>query len=251
MVKLKTPAEIEIMAEAGRKLKGVLKQLVSFSQKGRRTKEIEALAQELIFKEKAKPSFSTVPGYHWATCLPVNEQVVHTPPSNYRLQTGDVLTIDVGLYYQGFHSDMATTLIIDKNEKRDKEKIKFLELGRRTLNKAIKHFRKGHYLGEVSALIEKEINGGDAYIIKELTGHGIGRSLHEDPYVFNYLERPIKKTLKIDNGLVVDIEVIYAQGGEDIDYHEDEWSIKSADNSLTASFEKMVAIYNGKTRILT
>ena len=251
MVKLKTPAEIEIMAEAGSKLKRILKQLVDFSRKGRQTKEIEALAQELISKEKAKPSFSTVPGYHWATCLPVNEQVVHTPPSSYRLKTGDVLTIDIGLYYKGFHSDMATTLIIDKDKERDKEKIKFLELGRKTLNKAIKHFRKGHYLGEVSAIIEKEINRGGAYIVKELTGHGIGRDLHEDPYVFNYLERPIEKTLKIKDGLVIDIEVIYAQGGEDIDYRENKWSIKSADNSLTASFEKMVAIFNGRTRVLT
>jgi len=251
MIKLKTPVEIEIMAEGGAKLKKILQALTAFSRSGRQTREIEKLAQKLIAREKATPSFSTVPGYHWATCLPVNSGIVHTPPSDYRLKRGDVLTIDIGLYYKGFHSDMATTIIIDEDINKDKDKIEFLELGKKTLNKAIRQFKIGQYLGKVSSTIEREIKAGGAFVIKELTGHGIGRNLHEDPYVFNYLERPIEETLKIENGLVVDIEIIYAQGGEKIDYEEDQWSIKSADGSLTASFEKMVAISDGKTRVLT
>lgn len=250
MIHLKTGEEIEIMREGGRRLRKVVKGLFSIIQVGISTSEIDKEAERLILKYEGEPSFKKVPGYQWSTCLPINEQVVHTPPSERKVKNGDVLTVDIGMYYQGFHTDYADTIIVGENK--DKKIYHFLEVGKKALYKAIDHARIGNRLGHISHVIQKEIYGNGFKILKDLTGHGIGRELHEDPYVFGFLDKPVEKTIPIQSGLVIAIEVIYSVGAENFKHEEgEEWSVITTDKSLSACFEHTVAITDKETMVLT
>lgn len=250
MIDYKTEEEIKIMAEGGAILKKVMGELLPQVKAGMTTKRVDEIATELIKKKGGDLSFNKVKGFHWATCLCVNEQVVHTPPSNRVLKDGDVFTIDIGVFLKGFHTDHATTIVV--GGKTDSETEKFLRVGKETLDKAIAKAKKGNRLGDISKLIQDEIRGNGYFILKELTGHGVGRDLHEDPYVPGFLDRKIEKTLEIKEGLVIAIEIIYSKGTEEIAYEEgSDWSITSSDGSLTACFEHTVAITKAGTIVLT
>jgi methionyl aminopeptidase len=250
MVDLKTNEEIEIMKQCGDKLNHTVQDLLPFIQDGITTLEIDQEAERLLHTYGASSSFKRVQGYHWSTCLPINDQVVHTPPSKRKVKNGDVLTLDIGAFYKGFHTDYATTFVI--GGKTDEKTQKFLDVGEKTLELALQKVQNGHYLGEISEVIQKEIYGNGYFILKELTGHGVGRELHEDPYVLGYVDRATNKTYKMRPGLVIAVEIIYAMGTEEI-RHEgiDDWSIISADHSLTACFEKSIAVTDKNTCILT
>jgi methionyl aminopeptidase len=238
------------MKEGGRRLQKVIKELLPIIQVGISTKEIDEAAGRLIKKYGGTASFKKVKGYHWNTCLPINEQVVHTPPSERIIKEGDVLTIDIGLFYRGFHTDWATTILVGK--KTDGEIKRFLNRGELALKQAIGKIKPGNFLGEVSQTIEEIIGGSGYFVIKELTGHGIGRDLHEEPYVLGYLDRPIKKTLKIRPGLVLAVEVIFSMGTTEVTSEkEGDWSLITKDRSLSACFEETVAVADRKTLILT
>ncbi len=140
--------------------------------------------------------------------------------------------------------------MIGKSE--DPKKEKFLDVGRETLDSAIKMVHQGVYLGEIGKFIHDEITKNGYFIMKELTGHGIGRSLHEDPYVLNYLDKPVQKTYKIQSGFVFALEIIYSMGSEELAYEQgNSWSINTRDGSLSACFEKTLAVFDEKTFILT
>jgi methionyl aminopeptidase len=161
-----------------------------------------------------------------------------------------MFTLDVGVYLEGFHTDYATTVIVGKNN--NKENQKFLEIGEKALDRALKVAETCEYLGEISQSIEHDIYGSGYFILHELTGHGIGRDLHEAPYVPGILDRPVNKTTKVQDGLVIAVEVIYSMGTERITHEKgDSWSIVTADGSLSACFEKTIAFFNKKTFILT
>lgn len=250
MINLKTNEEIKIMIEGGKKLKKVVDLLIKQIKPGIKTKEIDKIAEKLIINEKGEPSFKKVKDYYWTTCLPVNEQAVHTPPNDRVLKDGDLLTVDIGMYYKGFHTDYATSFIV--GEKKDEKIEKFLEAGKKALEKAISKAKINHRLGDISETIEKEIKSYGYFVLKELTGHGIGKKLHEDPYVFQFLNKKKEKTMVLKEGLVLAIEVIYAFSTEEIAYEKNNnWSILSKDRSLTACFEKTIAITEKKTLVLT
>lgn len=250
MIDLKSDKEIRIMAEGGKRLRKVVKALLKKIKVGMTTNEIDKEAEKLIFENGGEPSFKKVKNYYWSTCLPINEQAVHTPPSERVLKNGDVLTLDIGMYFKGYHTDYATTFVVGENK--DKKVYHFLEVGRRTLYKAIKQVKAGDRLGKISEIIEDEITKEGYFILKQLTGHGIGRELHMDPYVFNFRERPTEKTIIMKPGLTIAIEVIYSMGTEEIAYEDNnDWSIISADRSLTACFEHTVAITKNNVLVLT
>ncbi len=249
MIKLKTKEEIEIMKEGGVRLKKVVKELLPIIKVGISTKEIDKEAEKLIKKYNGEPSFKKVNNYQWATCLSINEQVVHTPPSERILRFGDLLTLDIGMYYRGFHTDYAYSLVVGTNK--NKELNHFLKVGRKALSFAIKEAKVGNRLGAISQAIEKQIYKNGFFILKELTGHGIGRQLHEDPYIFGYCQGAIEKTPLIKVGLVIAIEVIYSQSTEKITYERgSQWSIVTADGSLSACFEHTVAVTENGPLIL-
>lgn len=250
MIHLKSKEEIESMKKGGAILREVVDVLLPQIHAGMTTEEIDNEAERLIIEHGAEPSFKRVEGYKWTTCVPVNEQTVHTPPSNKKkLKQGDVLTVDIGVYLDGLHTDYATTFVI--GGKTDPETEAFLKKGHDTLEKAIKKIKVGERLGTISAFIEEEMTGAGYYILKELTGHGVGRELHEDPYVLNYLDRPIEKTYKIPSGLTIAVEIIYAMGTERIAYEPNvPWSIITQDRSLSACFEHSIAVTDKETFIL-
>lgn len=250
MIHLKTKEEIQIMKEGGKRLKKVVNNLLPIIKEGLTTKKINEKADDLIRRFSGEPSFKKVKDYYWSTCLTVDDQVVHTPPSDRVLKKGDVLTIDIGFFYKGFNTDYAISLIVGETE--DIKKKKFLEIGKEALTKAIKKAKINNYLGEISEEIERTIKSQGLFIIKQLTGHGIGRNLHEDPFILGYCDRLIDKTIKLKEGMALAIEVIYSAGTEEITTEKgNNWSLVTVDHSLSACFEKTIVVTKTGPLILT
>jgi len=250
MITYKTDAEIETMRVGGEKLKRVMEQLVPQIHAGLTTNDINTLAEKYIQEQEADISFNKVKGYKWAVCVPINEQVVHTPPTKRILKNGDVLTVDIGAYYRGFHTDHAITLVV--GGKSTPEIDVFLQVGKEALQLAIEQAQVGKRIGHISQAIEKKVVGAGYTIMKQLTGHGVGKELHEDPFIPGFVSKPIEKTMKLRPGMVLALEVIYSMGSADIAYEEDqEWSIITADKSMSACFEHTVAITDKNTLVLT
>jgi len=239
MIHLKTPEEIAIMCEGGKKLGTILNDLLEFSQPGVVLIDIEKRANTLIEKAGATASFATVPGYTWATCLNVNEVVVHGIPTSYALRDGDILTIDIGLLYNGFHTDTAGTKIIGVSKKNEK----FLKIGQLALERGVEAARVGNRIGDISKAVQETIEGAGYSVVKSLVGHGIGRELHEEPQIPNYLRGAIENTLPLTEGMTIAIEPIYAKGrGEIVYQNTDGWTLATKDRSLTSVFEHTLAI---------
>lgn len=250
MITYKTPEEIEIMRECGAKLKEVMKKLVPQIRAGITTNELNRLGEQYIREQGADISFNKVKGYKWAMCVPINEQVVHTPPSKRVLKSGDVLCIDIGAYFKGFHTDHAITVVV--GGKSTPVIDKFLQVGREALELAIKEAVVGKRIGNISQAIEDKVTGAGYTIMKQLTGHGVGRELHEDPFIPGYLTKSVEKTMKLRPGMVLALEVIYSMGSSEIAYEEgEEWSIITEDKSMSACFEHTVAITDKNTLVLT
>lgn len=248
MVTFKSANDVKIMAEAGRMLHIVIDEVPSILQVGMTTAELDQLIDTRIHDLGGEPGFKKVHGWKWASCICVNDQVVHTPPSKRVIKDGDVVIVDTGVYFNGFHSDSAITVQAGNQTPEVK---KFLETGRTALHNAVKQAIEGKHIGDISLAFEKSIESEGYSIIPELTGHGIGRDLHEDPYVPCFLDEPIERTMKLKKGMTLALEVLYAMGEPDIEYEPDGWSMKTVDGSLTACFEHTVAIVENKPFILT
>ncbi|EKD24419.1 MAG: hypothetical protein ACD_81C00024G0004 [uncultured bacterium] len=244
--KIKT--ELQRMEEGGKMLGRILSQLLKDAKPGVVLQDLETMAQDLIAKTGGTPSFQTVKGYRWATCLCINDVVVHGVPSGYKLNRGDVLTIDIGLIYKGLHTDMAWTKVVGG----DKEKEKFLKTGIYALENAIKVATAGNRIGHISKAIEETIEGAGYSIVKSLVGHGVGAELHEPPQVPGFVRGSLNRTELLIAGMTIAIEVIYAKGKGAVVYaNDDGWSIATADGSLSAVFEYTIAVRDGSPLILT
>ncbi len=254
MIVTKTPGEIAIMREGGQKLGGILEQLLALAIPGENLLHIESEAQRLIKEAGGTPSFQTVAGYKWATCLCINEAVVHGIPKDYLLQDGDILTIDVGMLYKGFHTDIAWTKEVksQKSKVKSEDIEKFLQVGQDALWKAIDQARVGNRIGHISKTIQEIIEGAGYGIVRTLVGHGVGRQLHEAPQIPGYLRVPVEETPELTIGMTLAIEIIYAMGGGAVVYpNDDGWTIATKDQSLSAVFEHTVAITSAEPSILT
>ncbi len=250
MISLKSPEEIAIMREGGQKLGKILEELLDFSQPGVTLNQIESEANRLIFLSGGTASFKTVADYRWATCLCVNDGIVHGIPTDYMLLDGDNLTIDIGLLYKGFHTDTAWAKIVGK--KHDPGKEKFLKTGEDTLWKAIEQAKIGNHIGDISQVIQTGVEGVGFSVVKSLVGHGVGRELHEEPQVPGYTRGKIENTPELIEGMVIAIEIIYAMGrGEAVYAGDDGWTISTRDGSLAAVFEQTLAIQPGGPSVLT
>src|SRR5258706_8613137 len=179
-ISLKTEEEMKIMAEGGAKLSRVKKALAKAVKPGVTAMDIEELANKLIEKEGALPSFKKVPNYKWATCINVNDGVVHGIPKKTTVfKDGDVVSVDVGIYYKGFHTDTALSVCLTK----DKKKMDFLAVGRKAMLHGIKQVKRGNTIGDISNAIEKTLFANNLKPVWALTGHGVGKELHELPYI--------------------------------------------------------------------
>lgn len=255
-IKLKTPEEVKIMAEGGAKLGRVKNVLAAAVKVGISAMEIEELAVKLIKEEGAEASFKKVPGYSWATCITINEGLVHGIPKKEMIfKKGDTVSVDVGVFFKGFHTDTSLTVGIDLSP----ENQKFLNVGKSALEKAISKARVGNHLFTISKAIEDEIEGHGYSTIKALVGHGVGRELHEDPQIPCFLPRLTKRgepgriedSPVLTEGMVLAIEVMYAAGSDKVHVLEDGWTIAMRDGKISGLFEETVAVTENGPKVLT
>ncbi|MFC1626620.1 type I methionyl aminopeptidase [Patescibacteria group bacterium] len=249
---LQNKKKIESMKIGGEKLGKILHILLSKCTTGISLLNIEKEAQKMIKKAGGTPSFMTVQGYKWATCICINDEVVHGIPTDYQLQEGDVLTIDIGMVYQGYHTDTAYTVIIGSENNSMNATQAFLEVGKKALQEAIQQAKVGNQVGHISKIIQEEVESGGYSIISSLVGHGIGKQLHQSPQIPGVLVKDLKKTPILEEGMTIAIEVIYAMGKDEIIHkNEDGWTLSTKDGSLTAVFEHTVAILFDGPCVLT
>lgn len=246
MIPLKTPREIELMKQGGRTLSSVMDQVLAKVAPGVVLSDLDKLAEALLVKAGGEPAFKRVPHYDWMTCLNVNEGVVHGVPNNYCLKKGDLLSLDMGNFYKGFHTDMARSVWVGK-EKRPG----FLGPGQKALKEAISLAKAGNHVGHLSQAIEKTLKKPGFFPVRDLTGHGVGRELHEDPAIPGFLGKEIKETPVLKVGMCLAIEVIYTPRPVKLSLGEDGWTTETKDGSLAALFENTVAITKSGPLVLT
>lgn len=258
MIKIKTKSEIEIMKKGGQILSETMWEVVKNIKEGASELEIDSLAEKLIREKGGEPGFKKVPGYSHTICVSTNDVVVHGVPTHYKLRQGDVVGIDCGVFYNGFHTDMSETVRInnlqalrggaDQNDKISK----FLETGKTALEKAVKQAVINNHIGDISKTIQETVEAKGYSVVRTLVGHGIGRILHEEPEVPGYLTGKIDKTPKLQEGMVIAIEVIYNMGGFELVFaNNDGWTLKTKDQSLSGLFERTVAITKDGPLVLT
>lgn len=248
-VTIKTPAEIAIMAGGGELLAWVRDQTVKKIKAGVTSLEIDQLATRLIKEAGAEPSFSQVPGYHHATCININDEVVHSIPNDQKIKNGDVVSLDVGLCYLGFHSDTSISVGVGKIGKDIK---KFLEIGQLAVKKAIKETRVGNRIWDLSNAMQTTVETAGFSVVTALTGHGIGHHLHEEPAIPCFCAQKREYTPEIVEGMVLAIEIMYAAGSGEVVYKNDDgWTIATADGKIAGLFEQTVAVTKHGPLVLT
>lgn len=245
---IKTKEEINLMAEGGAKLKEIKKKLAAMVKEGISTMDLENKASQLIEVSGGQASFKMVPGYHWATCVNLNLGVVHGIPSEKVVfKRGDLVSIDIGLFYKGFHTDTAISLGIGLS----KEKQKFLNAGRLALKKAIFQAKAGNRIFDISLAIQETIEEASYTPVYALVGHGVGRNLHEEPSIPGFVQGARERSPEIVPGMTLAIEIIYAQGKPDVVASEDGWTISTRDGKIAALFEETVAVTRHGPLVLT
>ncbi len=257
MIKIKTPEEIKIMQHGGHILSDALFATLEKVKPGVTELELDAFAEEFIIKRGGEAGFKKVPGYHHTICASTNDVVVHGIPTNRVLKEGDIIGIDMGVFYQGFHTDMAETIKV-KSEKlkvksEDDEIDKFLKTGKHAMEEGIKMAKVGNHVGHISRIMQEivEKKGGYA-VVRSLVGHGVGRELHEEPEIPGYLLDEIAHTPLLRPGMTIAIEIIYNAGKRDVVYSAgDEWTIVTKDGSLAGLFERSLVITEKGPVILT
>jgi len=254
MIKLKTPAEIEIMRQGGKILALVIDEVIKQVKPGVSTQEINDLAERLIKKYSAKPSFK---GYKasWASypfpsalCLSLNHEVVHGMPSKEKiLMEGDILGIDCGLEYRGYFTDMAKTVGVGKISRDTK---KLLAVTEEALMQGIKQAKVGNKLSNISRAVQATVEKNGFSVVRQLVGHGIGDKPHEDPQIPNYVDRNYEDIV-LKKGMVLAIEPMVNVGDFLVETLPDDWTIVTADSSLSAHFEHTLAVTDKGGDILT
>ena len=246
MILIKTPGEMEIMAEGGKILAGIMKELEKRVGPGITTKELDRLAEGLIFKFGGKPSFKGHENFPASLCASINEEIVHAVPSKRILREGDLVSLDLGIFYKGFHTDMAKTLIVGEGKPLAK---KLALVTRNSLNLGIREVKIGKHFGDISFVIQRYVESQGFNVVRELCGHGIGRNLHEDPQILNYGQRGTGP--KLVEGMVFCLEPMVTAGNWRVKKTEDSFGYKTADNSLSCHFEHTIALTGDGVKILT
>jgi len=242
----KSAAEIETMARAGAVVADTLALLEETIQPGITTGELDAIAEEFIRSRGGEPTFKGYKGYPAATCLSPNAMVVHGIPGKTKLADGDILSVDVGVTLEGFVADSAWTFAVGSISA---EAQRLLDTCKAALGAGIEQARVGNTVGDISAAVQTVTESAGFSVIRSLVGHGVGRSMHEDPQIPNFVSS--YRGPELQEGMTIAIEPMITAGGPDVYIHDDEWSISTADASLAAHFEHTVAVTAEGPRILT
>ncbi len=250
MIPIKSEKEIKVMREGGRITAEVLAEVLAETKVGTTTLELNNLAEKLILAAGGKPSFKGFQDYPFAICININEGVVHGIPTKRKLKVGDVVTVDLGVLYKDLHTDTARTVKVQSAKCKVQNSIdKFLGTGQRALDEAIKRCQVGKTVGDISHTIQKAVEEARYNVVRELGGHGVGRKLHEPPFIPEYGQPGTGPILK--EGMTLAIEVIYAQKSGKIELLSDDWTIVTADGSLAGLFEHTVAVTKSGPIVLT
>ncbi len=239
--------KLEAMTEGGARLAEIKTQLVKAAKVGITPIEIEALADKLITEGGDKASFKMEPGYHHATCININEGMVHGIPNATPFKPGDVVKIDMGLFHNGYHLDTAITVQI---EPKDIKISQFLEIGQKALQKAITMALPGNSVFDISLAMQQIIEAGGYSVIRDLTGHGIGRKLHMDPYIPVFADNQNKKDI-LQTDQTIAIEAMYAMGDSHLVEDPDGWTLSTQDKSITGYYEETVYLTANGPLVLT
>jgi methionyl aminopeptidase len=246
MIIRKSQQEIDTMARAGAVVAETLALLEERIEPGVTTGELDALAEEFIRSRGGEPTFKGYKGYPAATCLSPNAMVVHGIPGRAKLQDGDILSVDVGVTLEGFVADSAWTFGVGTIST-DAQRL--LDTCKAALEAGIEQARAGNSVGDISRAVQTVTETAGFSVIRSLVGHGVGRSMHEDPQVPNFVSAHRGPELK--EGMTLAIEPMITAGGAEVYIHDDEWSISTSDASLAAHFEHTVAVTAQGPRILT
>ncbi len=246
MITLKSKREIELLKEAGHIVYLTHQYLRPFIKAGIKTKELDQKAEEFIRSKGATPSFKGYEGFPSTLCISINDEVVHGFPSERVLQDGDIISIDIGACYKGYHGDSAWTYTVG-NVSDDAKYL--LEHTEKALYEGIKQAKVGNRIGDIGYAIEKYAKEHNLGVVKELVGHGVGTSVHESPDVPNYGTKGTGP--KIRDGMVIAIEPMLTLGSPDIYVEDNDWTVVTIDSSLSAHFEHTIAITNDGVEILT
>lgn len=246
MITLKSKREIELLKEAGHIVYLTHQYLRPHIKACIKTKELDRLAEEFIRSKGATPSFKGYEGFPSTLCISINDEVVHGFPSDRVLQDGDIISIDIGACYKGYHGDSAWTYTV--GEVSDDAKY-LLEHTEKALYEGIKQAKVGNRIGDISYAVEKYATEHNLGVVKELVGHGVGTSVHEAPDVPNYGTKGTGP--KIRDGMVIAIEPMLTLGSPDIYIEDNDWTVKTEDSSLSAHFEHTIGVTNDGVIILT
>lgn len=245
-ITIKTEDEIKILREAGRILSSIIKELQGSLTSGITTKEIDKFAEDLIFQHKVKPAFKGYRGFPACTCLSVNQEVVHGVPGKRILKNGDIVSVDVGIIFKDYFSDTAVTVGIGKIDSQLQE---LLDVTKESLYKGIDQAKVSNHLSDISHAIQEYVESKNFSVVRNFVGHGIGRSLHEEPEIPNFglpHQGPILK-----EGMVFAIEPMVNMGSWHTKVLEDGWTVVTEDGKPSAHFEHTVVVSKKGPEILT
>lgn len=246
MISIKSAKEIEMMKKAGRITGGALKHAGEVITAGMTTYELDKIINRYIVSHGAKPSFLGYGGFPGSACISVNDEVIHGIPGSRKLADGDIVSVDVGAYIDGFHGDSAKTFTVGNVSDEAKALLKSTE---ESLHKAISLAKPGVRLGDLGFAIQKHNEDNGYSVVREFVGHGVGRELHEEPEVPNYGREG--RGIRLIEGMVIAIEPMINMGTEKVYVMPDEWTVKTYDGKLSAHFEHTIAITKDGAVILT
>lgn len=252
--------KIQAMRAGGKILGDALSSIIKSIRSGMSEIEVDKMAEDFILKRGGEPGFKKVEGYKNTICISLNNVVVHGIPTERKINEGDIVGIDCGVFYEGYHTDMSETVMVlngkgqvfQKRTEVKNDTDKFIITGKVALFEGIKQARVGNRVGNISSKIQGIVEGEGYSIVRSLVGHGVGKNLHEEPEVPGYLKGKIESTPELTEGMTIAIEVIYNMGKNGVSYAgEDDWTIVTSDGSNSGLFERTVLIQNGQPEILT
>lgn len=246
-VSIKTSHEIELMRHAGKLLEQVHNELAKHIRPGISTWELDQIGEKMIRSLGCIPNFLNYEGFPGSFCLCLNDEVVHgIPAKNKIIQEGDLIKVDAGLIYKGYHSDAARTYAVGEVSP---EAQKLMEVTKQSFFEGIKYAKAGHHLHEISAAIGAYAESFGYGVVRDLVGHGIGTNLHEDPQIPNFKQR--SRGIRLQPGMTLAIEPMINMGCPEVAWLDDDWTVVTEDGSLSAHYENTILITDGEPEILT
>jgi methionyl aminopeptidase len=247
-IEIKSPREIEIMRQSAKIVATVLKEISELVQPGMTTADLDAYAEKRIREMGATPSFKGYHGFSGSICSSINNEVVHGIPNKKKvIRAGDVLKVDTGAYYEGFHGDSCITIAVGEVTS---EAARLIRVAEEALYKGIEQVKAGNYLMDIAGAIEDHVKANKLTVVEDFTGHGVGRNLHEEPSVFNFRTHDMPN-VKLRAGMTLAIEPILNAGSKYTRILADRWTAVTVDNALSAQFEHTVLVTETGYEILT